>query len=104
MTNFYKSKKDFGENDFKNLESGLIHESEMIVGEDMLYFTLFKSQNDKGSCLRISSREGRQRGLKWKKIFVPADGMEEFKRSLKELVEEYGEISSAEQGIGTKTN
>ena len=98
MINFY-----LGENDFKN-EYGVMQESELIFDEDMLYFSLHNTQNSDGPCLRISSREGRQRGLKWRKIFVAADGMEEFKRSLKELVEEYGEISSAEQGIGTKTN
>ena len=71
----------------------------------LLYFHLFKNQNTyDGISLRISSREGRQRGLKWSKTFVPADGMEEFKRSLKELIEEYGENSSAGQGIGTRTN
>ena len=100
IINFYKSIKDF---DFKN-ECSVMQESELIVDEDMLYFSLYKNQNIGNISLRISSREGRQRGLKWSKTFVPADGMEEFKRSLKELIEEYGEINSAEQGIDTKTN
>ena len=104
IINFYKSQKDFGANDFKN-ESGLLHESEMIVDEDMLYFHLFKNQNaNHGISLRISSKEGRHQGRKWDTLFLTADSMEEFKRNLKELIEECGEIKSAEQGIGTKTN
>ena len=102
MINFYKSKTYL--NDFEN-EYGAVQESELIFDEDILYFSLYKIQNGSGpSHLRITSREGRQRGLKWSKTFVPADGMEEFKRSLKELIEEYGENSSAGQGVGTRTN
>ena len=102
ISNFYKSKTYL--NDFKN-EYGVVQESELIVDEDILYFSLYKIQNGSGpSYLRITSREGRQQGLKWAKYFLPADDMEEVKRNLKELIEEYGEIKSAEQGIGTKTN
>ena len=77
----------------------------------MNYYLEFKRKDDGSLFFKIMNRRGSQWGLKWgtphaggMKIFVPADGMEEFKRNLEELIEEYGEISSAEQGIFTKNN
>merc|ERR1712114_21208 len=99
LVSFIEFYRDLEQVDPNNLVQGEL-KSEVMYKDDKKYHMDLK-ENARGRFLKVS--ETFTRGYSRFQIFIPADGLVEFQRNLRELVEEY-DNGDAEEALSAPQN